>query len=122
MQRHIFALLGGMMLTQSLNQKNQLLGFEPTGGSHDVLLDSCRRLLHQFAYCCATVEDSGTSAAGQFINCIRVDPELKVRQARQVGRKAKSILERISDIDLADIHLELQEQEQHVLPGTALEN
>ena len=45
---------------------------------------------------------------------IRVDPELKVRQARQVGRKAKGILEKISDIDQADIHLELQDEEQHV--------
>lgn len=52
---------------------------------------------------------------------IRVDPELKVRQARLVGRKAKEILEKISDIDQADIHLELQEEEEHVLPGTAPE-
>ena len=47
---------------------------------------------------------------------ILVDPEMKVRQAQRLGQKAKVLLEEIQDIQLADIHLELQDYEQHFVP------
>ena len=47
---------------------------------------------------------------------ILVDPEMKVRQAQKLGQKAKLLLEEIQDIQLADIHLELQDYEQHFVP------
>ena len=47
---------------------------------------------------------------------ILVDPEMKVRQAQKLGQKAKVLLEEIQDIQLADIHLELQDYEQHFVP------
>ena len=47
---------------------------------------------------------------------ILVDPEMKVRQAQKLGQKAKLLLEEIQDIQLADIHLELQDYEQHFFP------
>ena len=47
---------------------------------------------------------------------ILVDPEMKVRQAQKLGQKAKFLIEEIQDIQLADIHLELQDYEQHFVP------
>ena len=41
---------------------------------------------------------------------------MKVRQAQKLGQKAKILLEEIQDIQLADIHLELQDYEQHFVP------
>ena len=48
-----------------------------------------------------------------------VDPEMKVQQAQKLGNRAKVILEEIHDIQLADIHLELQDFDQHFKPDNA---
>ena len=47
---------------------------------------------------------------------IRVDPEMKVKQAQILGENAKTLLEEINDIQLADIHLELQDFDHHFEP------
>ena len=50
---------------------------------------------------------------------IMVDPEMKVQQAQKLGNRAKIILEEIQDIQLADIHLELLDFDQHFAPENA---
>jgi hypothetical protein len=44
---------------------------------------------------------------------------MKVQQAQKLGNRAKIILEEIQDIQLADIHLELLDFDQHFAPENA---
>ncbi len=47
---------------------------------------------------------------------ILVDPEIPVRQAQELGNSAKKIIEQINDIDSADLHLELNDEPDHIFP------
>jgi len=73
-------------------------------------VDRVRAVTHvltHFLDCCVTLQIE-----------IEVDPELRVHEAAAVARTLRNRLEEVSDVDHADIHLELDDLAHQELPPT----